>query len=522
MQLRNRIFAAILIPAAVLSIALPAVTLFTGDGFLAPYIRTPEAAKMLAEIAVLLLLSGGIFFLIKNKGRQAAAAALLGAAFCWLHVVFLPMVLSALYLGFLVLAGRFLREKVFGIEDHSGYPADFLLGSSAVILLFCLLSAAGAGRIPVMQFICAAAGLVLYACYGAKLYKERGRKELLFTGSIPRGDIDCRTALYSGAVNSDRKEKAADSAGRGSDRKTGSFGRFFYPGCYTLIFTAFLIQAGRMNIALDFDTLWYGVRSEYILAGGAGIYENPGLVGMVYVYSKGLEVLTLPLSDLASHSYLLFFTLWLAVMGLMMVYRIARLFMGREYSVLAAALCASLPAIMNMGISAKPDIITWLLQLIMIEYFFRYLISTGAGEDRNGKGSGRGNVTLLILSAGAYLLSLTMKPTSLIFSTAVFGMMGIYLIGWRRLSFRASLRHWASIILPGAALAGIWARTMMITGMPVTSVFTSIFAKLGFEMKYPLPQVPCLRTGRKRAIFMCCSAGSGRCFYRRRERTWGM
>ena len=456
MQLRNRIFAAILIPAAVLSIALPAVTLFTGDGFLAPYIRTPEAAKMLAEIAVLLLLSGGIFFLIKNKGRQAAAAALLGAAFCLLHVVFLPMVLSALYLGFLVLAGRFLREKVFGIEDHSGYPADFLLGSSAVILLFCLLSAAGAGRIPVMQFICAAAGLVLYACYGAKLYRERRRKE-----------------------------KAADSAGRGSDRKTGSFGRFFYPGCYTLIFTAFLIQAGRMNIALDFDTLWYGVRSEYILAGGAGIYENPGLVGMVYVYSKGLEVLTLPLSDLASHSYLLFFTLWLAVMGLMMVYRISRLFMGREYSVLAAALCASLPAIMNMGISAKPDIITWLLQLIMIEYFFRYLISTGAGEDRNGKGSGRGNVTLLILSAGAYLLSLTMKPTSLIFSTAVFGMMGIYLIGWRRLSFRASLRHWASIILPGAALAGIWARTMMITGMPVTSVFTSIFAKLGFEMKYP-------------------------------------
>ena len=67
MQLRNRIFAAILIPAAVLSIALPAVTLFTGDGFLAPYIRTPEAAKMLAEIAVLLLLS-------KNHGDPCPGA----------------------------------------------------------------------------------------------------------------------------------------------------------------------------------------------------------------------------------------------------------------------------------------------------------------------------------------------------------------------------------------------------------------------------------------------------------------
>ena len=203
------------------------------------------------------------------------------------------MVLSALYLGFLVLAGRFLREKVFGIEDHSGYPADFLLGSSAVILLSasfrrpeqagsrsCNLSV----RRPVSSF---------YACYGAKLYKERGRKELLFTGSIPRGDIDCRTALYSGAVNSDRKEKATDSAGRGViGKRAPSDGSL--PGLLYADFTAFLIQAGRMNIALDFDTLWYGVRSEYILAGGAGIYENPGLVGMVYVYSKGLEVLTLP------------------------------------------------------------------------------------------------------------------------------------------------------------------------------------------------------------------------------------
>ena len=78
----------------------------------------------------------------------------------------------------------------------------------------------------------------------------------------------------------------------------------------------FLIQVGRLNIALDFDTLWYGVRSQYIVAGGTGLYENPGLVGMVYVYSKGFEVLTLPLCDLASHSYLTFFNLWLAVLGI--------------------------------------------------------------------------------------------------------------------------------------------------------------------------------------------------------------
>ena len=116
------------------------------------------------------------------------------------------MVLSALYLGFLVLAGRFLREKVFGIGDTAVIRQ---ISCWAAVRSFSFsASFRRPGRPdPVMQFICAAAGLVLYACYGAKLYKERGRKELLFTGSIPRSDIDCRTALYSGAVNSDRKEK---------------------------------------------------------------------------------------------------------------------------------------------------------------------------------------------------------------------------------------------------------------------------------------------------------------------------
>ena len=52
---------------------------------------------------------------------------------------------------------------------------------------------------------------------------------------------------------------------------------------------------GRQNeYCLDFDTLWYGVRSEYVLDNGSGIYENPGMVGMAYVYAKGLETLTLP------------------------------------------------------------------------------------------------------------------------------------------------------------------------------------------------------------------------------------
>ena len=58
------------------------------------------------------------------------------------------------------------------------------------------------------------------------------------------------------------------------------------------------LQAGRLNLTVDFDSLWYGVRSHTMLDSGRGIYENLGTLGVVYTYSKGWEVLTLPLAGL--------------------------------------------------------------------------------------------------------------------------------------------------------------------------------------------------------------------------------
>lgn len=450
MQMRHRISVVILTAAAVLSIALPAMALFTGeDGFLVHYVGLPETKKALMEIILLFLTAFLLFYRIPaGKGRILAGTAL-AAVFCWLHVVFLPMAVSALYLGAILLLGRFLGEKLFGLGREGGCPADFLLGSSFTVALFCLLSAAGFGKPAILRGIWTAGGAVLYAAYFKTLLRE-GRE--CFAGGGRSAETSGRTDTPSAAPS----------------RLTLALGASF-------ILVMFLIQAGRMNIALDFDTLWYGVRSQYVLAGGGGIYDNPGMVSMVYVYSKGLEVLTLPLCDLASYSYLLFFNLWLTALGLVVLARLAGLFMGRPFALLACVLAAGVPGIMNMGISAKPDTITWLLQLIMMEFFFRYVKESSRTFP----------VRLLILSAGAYLFSLTMKPTSLVFSTVVFGMMGIYLLASGRLRFSAPPRQWAALFFPAAALAAIWGRTMKITGMPVTSVFTSIFAKLGFEMKYP-------------------------------------
>ena len=463
----------------VAAVLIPAKTLFTGNGFFADYIHFTESKRMYVEIAILaVLIFGGLALLKRGRSRMYWLTAVV-LVFSWIHVVFLPMVVSAVYLISLLAIGRFFRKQVFfrgrvWERPYFSFYMDFLFGTSFAIVVYCLLSALGVGKIAWMR-------LIVYALGAAAL----GFDFSSISHQCIKGWQTLSWMLDGSGVSREipRRVRRAWTLAAG--------------WCVLM----FLIQVGRLNIALDFDTLWYGVRSQYIVAGGTGLYENPGLVGMVYVYSKGFEVLTLPLCDLASHSYLTFFNLWLAVLGIgAMVWNAVLLTGNRKQEtesreagtekkltyhsvlpgIMAAVLTVSVPGIMNMALTAKADLITWLLQLIMLGCFFQYIHVY------------ENHWIFLSGAAGSYFLSLTMKPTSLVFSTAVFGMMGLYLLwfwfherGAAADLFHHMVRLIGSLCLPFGALVGIWARTMKITGMPVTSVFTSIFALFGFKMKYP-------------------------------------
>ena len=463
----------------VAAVLIPAKTLFTGNGFFADYIHFTESKRMYVEIAILaVLIFGGLALLKRGRSRMYWLTAVV-LVFSWIHVVFLPMVVSAVYLISLLAIGRFLRKRVFfrgTVRERSyfSFYMDFLFGASFAIVVYCLLSALGVGKIAWMR-------LSVYALGVAAL-------------GFDFSSISCQCIMGW-------QTPSWMLDGSGVSREIPRRVRRAWTLAAGWCVLMFLIQVGRLNIALDFDTLWYGVRSQYIVAGGTGLYENPGLVGMVYVYSKGFEVLTLPLCDLASHSYLTFFNLWLAVLGIgAMVWNAVLLTGDRKHGkesreagtekklthrsvlpgIMAAVLTVSVPGIMNMALTAKADLITWLLQLIMLGCFFQYIHVY------------ENHWIFLSGAAGSYFLSLTMKPTSLVFSTAVFGMMGLYLLWFwfhERVAaadlFHHMVRLIGSLCLPFGALAGIWARTMKITGMPVTSVFTSIFAWFGFKMKYP-------------------------------------
>lgn len=456
----------------VAAVLIPAKTLFTGNGFFADYIHFTESKRMYVEIAILaVLIFGGLALLKRGRSRMYWLLAVV-LVFSWIHVVFLPMVVSAAYMLSLLAIGRFLRKQVFFRETiwerpYFSFYMDFLFGVSFAIVVYCILSALGVGKIAWMR-------LSVYALGVAAL-------------GFDFSSISCQCIMGWQTLS-----WMLD--GSGGSREIPRRVRRAWTLAAGWCVLMFLIQVGRLNIALDFDTLWYGVRSQYIVAGGTGLYENPGLVGMVYVYSKGFEVLTLPLCDLASHSYLTFFNLWLAVLGIgAMVWNAVLLTGNRKQEtekkltyhsvlpgIIAAVLTVSVPGIMNMALTAKADLITWLLQLIMLGCFFQYIHVY------------ENHWIFLSGAAGSYFLTLTMKPTSLVFSTAVFGMMGLYLLwfwfherGAAADLFHHLVRLIGSLCLPFGALVGIWARTMKITGMPVTSVFTSIFALFGFKMKYP-------------------------------------
>lgn len=164
---KNRIMEAFLslglLVLAVLCVAVPFFVLFTGDGTYSWQFGDPATKKMMAEIALLFVLLSGILLLGKRPAVRWGKTALVCLIFCWGHVIFLPMTVSALYLGYVILAGRFVRTVLLGQKEiEDGWMADFILGVSAVLCAFCLLSAFKTGSIAQLRLFSAASGAALY------------------------------------------------------------------------------------------------------------------------------------------------------------------------------------------------------------------------------------------------------------------------------------------------------------------------------------------------------------------------
>lgn len=454
---------------AVLAVTVFGVLLW---GPLGPVLRNTRTLLMMAE--VVLVFFWNLFCLSAGRGNRSGqgfgkGAGALGLAagialFTWCHRIFLPLAVSGIYMAVLILAGRqLLRLFLGGSRLPSGgnrlsAPVPFLqhasmslvLGSALWMALVCLVSLTGHGGLMLWRGLAAAMALAAVAL--EILWRRRNNQ------------VMAAPWLHAG-------------------KKTGYEGRpqsMAQAALTAFIITMVLIQAGRMNIELDYDSLHYGLRSAYVLDNGKGIYENLGMINLVYTYSKGLEVLVLPLSGTPTYGFVLAFSLWCTIGILLLAADIVGRYRGRAKGILAAAILAAIPGIMNMAATAKSDNITLLHQLIIYDFICFALCD---GRQGNKTGSD-GNIPWLLMAVSTYLLTLVYKPTALVFSTALGGAALLVLILTRRLR-PGGRGGWLLLLIPGAAAAGLWYRTWLLTGVPVTSIFAGFFEKAGCRVKYP-------------------------------------
>lgn len=477
---KNDKILAIIIGAA--GLAVLAVTVFGVLlwGPLGPVLRNTRTLLMMAE--VVLVFFWNLFCLTAGRGkpgpgksepeksgpgksgpeRPGSGVRALGLAagivlFTWCHRIFLPLAVSGIYMAGLILAGRQVL-RLFSGGDRLFPPIPFLqqtamslvLGSALWMVLVCLISLTGHG------------GLTLWRGLAAVMALMAAALEILWGRGNSRGKPVPRQ--QAGKINTDK----------------GSPQSMAQAALIAFIITMVLIQAGRMNIELDYDSLHYGLRSAYVLDNGKGIYENLGMINLVYTYSKGLEVLVLPLSGTPTYGFVLAFSLWCTAGILLLAADIVGRYRGQAKGILAAAVLAAIPGIMNMAATAKSDNITLLHQLIIYD-FICFALCDGRQGERSGFD---GTIPWLLMAVGTYLLTLVYKPTALVFSTALGGVALLVLIFTRRLSF-GGRGGWRLLLLPGAAAAGLWYRTWLLTGVPVTSIFAGFFEKAGCRVKYP-------------------------------------
>ena len=401
----------------------------------------PETKELLMEVALLFAAAGSILYLIKDSRLRILLLILEAAVFTWIHQAFLPMAVSGCYLYVILRVGRMIRtildrEKQFPENVLPTVMADFTIGAVGMILLYCLMSLAGIGSIAATRVAAVLMGAITFlpCCPGAK--DRLGQKSAMAAKFKEHQQLSIKTALM-----------------------------------IAFIFTMILLQVGRMNICADYDSLHYGLRSEYVLNDGGGIYENLGSINVVYTYSKGLETLLLPISGLPSYSFFLSFQMWMTLGILVMAGEIAAMFTDRKTGLFCMVLLSSIPGIMNMGITAKTDSATALFQLIMAYYLLMFVQKGRTGH--------------FALAGNAFLLTMVLKPTALVFSTILAGTVFLFLFVTRTFKINGKDRFLLSWIPAIAMWILIWMRTILLTGLPVTSVFTSIWTKLGFTVKYP-------------------------------------
>lgn len=480
---KNDTFRWLLFLALTVSCGIIGMGAFVSDSPIKDKLFSPAGKMMLGETLVFFLWQYMFFCLPEGMFGQGQEekkrrVQMIGIGFglalgLWCHQVLLPFLVAGGWLLGILLFGDFLFRRVKGSREKGSqekgnrekgsrenrylrFAADFLIGSGGWITLSCILSAFSIGGLKKSRMLAAVLVLAVLAETGIEFWRKkkqeglRGKKPTFFGEQRKGSPLKKREGLFC-----------------------------------ALMLTMVFVQLARINLTPDYDSLHYGLRSHYILDGGRGIYENLGNIHLVYTYPKGWEIFSFPLSGTVTYGYQLCFNLWMAILAVILsgglVFWISR---RRSLALFAGMLISLVPGVMNMGITAKSDLPTLVCQLLIL-WGAVGIARCNAREEKT---------CWFFLSLSACLLSFSMKPTALVFSTVLSLSCLAGLFRCRGFSSDSKEKEhgrslWLFCTVPlfccAGAWLGTWIRTWKMTGVPTTSVFTSIWDKLGFSVAWP-------------------------------------
>lgn len=243
----------------------------------------------------------------------------------------------------------------------------------------------------------------------------------------------------------------------------------------TIINLIFLALWAKTNTAQDYDSLWYGLRSQYVLIGENSFYDKLGYLSFVYYYPKLVELFYLPISSFGDYSFL---------QGANIVVLALILIVIKEYlenvcrsdsslTLLYLSIFVSIPALANISSTAKPDTMGFFFVLFAFYKISLYI-----------QGRAFSNI---IVAACALLLCTGTKLTYLLWGGLLF--LWAFVICKNELvhnfkKYTKVLKRGIPLILLSICfILGVHARTWLLTGYPLYPTGISFWNLIGFRGK---------------------------------------
>jgi len=241
-----------------------------------------------------------------------------------------------------------------------------------------------------------------------------------------------------------------------------------------------LILFARARVVMGFDTQWYGLRSEHVLVPGHSVYEPLGLTSPVFYFPKIYEVFLLPLGAVKDYAAIEGFSI-LVLLLLLMACRLLLRALGAppRTQLPLVALVATLPAVANYAIEAKPDLLATLLVVVAA------LLAWHATQTRS-RAALVWMLTCVALACSAKLTAIPYAGMVLLATAAAL---------WRSrdrapsTQARALSSRWAWVTFALAAIAAVlvMARTWKLTGVPTIGPdpLFKLWLALGLHLREP-------------------------------------